>query len=328
MNEELLIRFLTHRCTLTELDTINEWIAADPANAKWLFDIEHIWSLKDELRFSDKKEIEAAYSRFVSHIKDKEAPPKQPKRIHPLSWVRYAAAVLLIAFLGANLYMQLDKDAIEMNIVEVPNGERASVTLSDGTKVWLNSQSRLTYPAKFANGQRSVKLEGEGYFEVTHNKKAPFYVQSNLIRVQVLGTKFNVKAYPDEPSLVTLTEGKVEVTTNNNEHKLILKPNEQASYSATTGMQLTKHINSTTVRLWTTGEMAYTNSMLAEIVKDLERQFNVRISITDKELASEVFTCHFKSSTRVDEVLKLLKETRQLDYSINGEDIKIYKPLK
>ncbi|WP_455592105.1 FecR family protein [Bacteroides sp.] len=328
MNEELLIRFLTHRCTSQELDILNDWIAADSANAKWLFDIEHIWSLKDELRFSEKKEIETAYNRFISYIKEKEAPVQKAKRTFALSWFRYVAAILLIAFLGSGLYLLMDKGTVEMNIIEVPNGQRASVTLSDGTTVWLNSQSKLTYPAKFIADKRSVKLEGEGYFEVTHNAKSPFCVESNLIHVQVLGTKFNIKSYPDEPSAVTLTEGKVEVSDNGNQYRVTLKPNEQVSYSTEAGMKLTKNINANMVKSWTKGEIAYTNKTLKEIANDLERQFNVHISITDRTLAAEIFTCHFKQATTVEEVLKLLKETRKLDYRINEQKIEIYQPLK
>lgn len=328
MNEELLIRFLTHCCTPEELNITNDWITAHPANAKWLFDIEHIWSLKDELRFSEKKEIEAAYNRFISQIKEKETSTRKAKRAITLSWFRYVAAILLIAFLGSGLYLLMDKDTVEMNIIEVPNGQRASVTLSDGTKVWLNSQSKLTYPAKFVKEKRSVRLEGEGYFEVSHNAKSPFCVESSLLHVQVLGTKFNVKSYPDEPSAVTLTEGKVEVSDNSNQYRITLKPNEQVSYSTKAGMKLTKNMNANMVKSWTAGEIAYTNKTLEEIANDLERQFDVHISITDRALASEIFTCHFKKATTVREVLKLLKETRQLDYSIKEQEIQIYKPLK
>lgn len=328
MNEELLIRFLTHRCTPDELNTINDWITSDPANAEWLFNIEHIWSLKDELRFSDKKEIETAYNRFVSHIKEKEATPRKARIVLSTSWLKYVAAIVIIAFLGANIYLFTNKESVEINTIEVPKGQRASVILSDGTKVWLNSQSKLIYPAKFLSQKRSVKLEGEGFFEVAHNAESPFCVESNLIHVQVLGTKFNMKSYPDEPSQVTLTEGKVEVTDNSNQHQVTLNPNEQVSYSVKTGMLLTQQVNTKTVKSWTSGEIAYTNKALKEIANDLERQFDVRISITDRALASEAFTCHFKKATTIKEVLELLKETRQLDYSIKEQEIKIYKPSK
>lgn len=328
MNEELLIRFLTRCCTPEELSIVDDWITADPANAKWLFDIEHVWSLKDELRFSEKKEIESAYNRFISIHKGERSTHVKSQRPLTPSWFRYVVGIFFIAFLGVSLYLLMDKDTVEMNIIEIPNGQRASVTLSDGTKVWLNSQSRLTYPAKFIAEKRFVKLEGEGYFEVAHNAKSPFCVESNLIHVQVLGTKFNIKTYSGAPSEVTLAEGKVEVSDNNNQYQITLRPNEQISYSTKNGMRLTKNVDASKVRSWIAGEIAYTNQTLEEIANDLERKFDVHISITDRALACEIFTCHFKKATTVKDVLKLLKETRQLDYSIKEQEVKIYKPLK
>lgn len=329
MNEELLIRFLTHRCTSEELKEVDEWMAADQANNNWLFEMERIWSLKDELRFSDKREIETAYIRFLSGLQGKEPEVKAiRKRSVYLSWVKYAAAVLLTGLLSTNLYFLLEEKPAATNMVEVPNGQRASLTLSDGTKVWLNSQSKFTYPAHFSSKDRNVKLEGEGFFEVTRNEKSPFIVHADLLQVKVLGTKFNVKVYGEEPSSITLAEGKIEVATNDNEHKITLKPNEQVVYSKESGLTVNKSVNPALVKSWTIGEAAYMNKNLADIVHDLERRFDVQITVNDQELTTELFTCRFKETATIHQVLTLLKETRKLDYKIVGDQVQIYKPLK
>lgn len=329
MSEELLIRFLTHCCNPEEIQKVDEWIAADQANANWLFEMERVWSLKDELRFSDKKEIETAYIRFIAGLQDTEKEEKiVRKHLLPFSWVKYVAAILVIGLLGTNLYLMFDKEEIAMNTVEVPNGQRASLTLSDGTKVWLNSQSKFTYPARFSSKDRQVRLEGEGFFEVTHKKEVPFIVQSELVDVRVLGTKFNVKVYHDEPTSITLAEGKVEVSTNDKEHKVTLRPNEQVTYSKETGLIVDKSVNADAIKSWTVGEAAYINKRLDEIANDLERKFSVHITIKDTVLAPEIFTCRFKESATIGQVLTLLKETRKLDYSIKGDNVQIYKPLK
>lgn len=328
MNEDLLIRYLTHSCTPAEIREIDEWIATDQANADWLFEMERIWSLKDELRFSEKKEIEAAYTRFISELQEKDMKNETEKLSFSLSWIKYVAAVVLIGLLSTNLYFLLEEKNELMNVVEVPNGQRVSLTLSDGTKVWLNSHSKFTYPAQFSSKSRNVTLKGEGFFEVTRNEKSPFTVYSELLKVRVLGTKFNVKAYEEEPFFITLTEGKVEVVTNDDEHKITMKPNEQVSYSRKNGMMLEKMVNTDTVRSWTLGEAAYINKRLDEITSDLERKFDVQIQILDQELASEIFTCRFKETATIDQVLTLLKETRKVDYKIQGDQIQIYEPLK
>lgn len=328
MDEELLIRFLTHRCSSDEIRKVDKWMAQDNANADWLFEMERIWSLKDQLRFSDKQEIEMAYARFMSGLQKKDIKVKKSWNHFYLSWMKYAVAIVLIGLLGANLYFLLQEESSSMNMVEVPNGQRVSLTLSDGTKVWLNARSKFTYPSAFAVKSRNVKLEGEGFFEVAHNSKLPFIVQSDLFFVRVLGTKFNMKAYLDEPSSVTLSEGKVEVVTNDNTHQMILKPNEQVTYTKKAGFVKAQVLNAEVARSWTLGEAAYINKRLDEITSDLERKFSVHIHIKDKSLASEIFTCRFKEGATIEQVLILLKETRDLDYVIKDDHIQIYKPIK
>lgn len=330
MNEDLLIRYLTHRCTPVEIKDVDKWVATDQANADWLFEMERIWSLKNELRFSDKKEIEDAYNRFVFSLQKDSLEKKiiSRKRSLSFSWLKYAVAIFLVGLLSMNLYLMFDEEEIRMNEIEVPNGQRVSLTLSDGTRVWLNARSKFTYPSAFAAKSRNVKLEGEGFFEVARNSKLPFIVQSDLVFVRVLGTKFNMKAYRGDPSSVTLSEGKVEVVANNNAHQMILKPNEQTIYTKEAGFVKTQVLNAEIARSWTLGEAAYINKRLDEITSDLERKFGVHIHIKDKSLASEIFTCRFKEGATIEQVLTLLKETRDLDYIIKNDQIQIYKPIK
>lgn len=325
MDEQLIIRFLTHTCIPGDARLIEQWIASDKANADRLFEMERIWSLKDELRFSDKKEIEEAYNRFTLSLQKNK---KIVQRFYLYSVLKYAAIILLIGLLGLNLYKMTQVESTGTNLIEVPKGQRASLTLSDGTKVWLNSQSKLIYPARFSDKERNIRLEGEAFFEVMHKKKIPFVVNTSLLAVKVLGTKFNVKAYFNEQSVVTLAAGKVEVETNDHKNKLTLMPNEQVSYSENSGMMLEKNINANTVKSWTDGEIAFVQQRLDNIIDDLERKFNVAIYITDSSLKAEIFTCRFKNTATIEQVLLLLKETRRIDYSFEGEQIRIFKPQK
>lgn len=143
-----------------------------------------------------------------------------------------------------------------------------------------------------------------------------------------MGTKFNVRAYNEEPSSITLAEGKVEVATNDNEHKVTLRPNEQVTYSKDDGLVVNKTVNASLVKSWTVGEAAYINKQLIDIVVDLERRFNVHITVKDLELNTELFTCRFKETAKINQILTLLKDTRKLDYKIQGDQIQIYKPIK
>ena len=265
----------------------------------------------------------------MSGLQEKEVKVEISRR-RPLyiSWMKYAAAIVLIGLLSTNLYFLLQEQPSSMNTIEVPNGQRASLTLSDGTKVWLNSHSKFTYPAQFSSKMRDVKLEGEGFFEVVHNEKAPFVVHADLLQVKVLGTKFNVKAYENESSFVTLADGKVEVVTNDNEHKVTMKPDQQVAYSKKNGLVINDKVDTNVIKSWTLGEAAYIKERLDEIVNELERKFNVRIEITDQELSAEIFTCRFKETATIGQVMALLKDTRKLDYRIHGDQIKICNPTK
>jgi ferric-dicitrate binding protein FerR (iron transport regulator) len=324
MDETLLLRFLMHRCNPAELKQIEQWTTADKANADWLFEMERIWGLKDEWRFSDTQEVEKAYRRFLTGIGKKE-PAKRHSAFSWPSLVKYAAAVAVIALLSANLYYMLrnDRPEISLNTVEVPKGQRTALTLSDGTKVWLNSQSTFTYPSAFSTKNREVTLVGEGFFEVVHKDKKPFIVHSSLLQTTVLGTKFNVKAYPEETAFVTLSEGKVEVSTTVEMNRLTLKPNQQVAYSEETGLTLAKKIDPELVKSWTVGELSFVDQPLSGIAADLERQFDVQIRIQEQSLAEDIFTCRFKETATIEQILLYLKETKRLDYKINGRQIRI-----
>lgn len=331
MDEQLLIQFLNKKCSAEELRRVEDWIQADAENANWLFDMERIWSLKEEIRFSEEKEISAAYNRFITQ--KPEAAIRRPQISHKrvLSWVGYAAAICIIAFLGTNLY-KLQKEAEivaqSMNVIEVPKGQRSAITLTDGTKVWLNAESRLVYPASFTANNRTVTLQGEGFFEVVHDEKSPFIVQTDLINVTVLGTKFNVEAYPEETVFVTLAEGKVEVASVEDDHRVTLEPNDQASYSRENGMNVKRNIDTDVLKTWTAGELSYVNKTLAYIVTDLQRRFNVKIVILDKELEIETFNSRVYGTATIEKVLNFLKETRRLDYRKNDEQYEIFKHKK
>lgn len=330
MNDTLLLRYLLNRCTPTEMKQLEEWVASDKENADLLFDAERMWQLKDECRFADHQKVEQAYQTFLSNLEKKKQLHDGGKKKHLsiLSLMKYAAVIVIILLLSSNLYYLFNKgdnaETALINTIEVPKGQRVSLTLSDGTKVWLNSQSKLTYPSGFSKEKREVSLVGEAFFEVAHDKTKPFMVSSYLLKVNVLGTKFNMKTYPDEVAKVTLSEGSVEVFTE--ENRITLKPNQQISYSVESGLILTKNIDTNLNKSWTVGELSFVNQPLIEIQKELERRFNVNILLKDTALANEIFTCRFKENITIEQVMKNLKDTKLIDYKIKDHQIEIFKP--
>lgn len=318
INEDVLIKFLEQSCSPEELKEVDEWIQASPENRDQLFELERVWSLKNEWLYAQPARIDKAYQAFE----------KKHFKSHSLHWqtfLKYAAVLFIGILLGIRSYIVFHEHEITeyANQIEVPIGERASLRLSDGTLVWLNSGSRLEYPTHFATDNRQVRLEGEAYFEVQRDEALPFIVQTNALDVKVLGTKFNVSSYEKEETIVTLKEGKVQVDCNAGKESYILHPNEQIVYSESKGAELLQ-VDANRISSWTTGDLIFVNEPLEHIVKVLERRFNVKIKIENSVLVNKRFTCTVKQAERADQVLDLLQKTRDLVYEKNNQTYIIY----
>lgn len=314
MNDQLLIRFITHQCTPEEVRQIDEWISSDKKNAEHLFEMERLWGLKNEALFSCEQEIETAYNQFIT-----KAHQKKRLRFY-LSWGKYAAMLALVILFSLNVYMLGQwGDTSGINIIEVPKGEMATVILSDGTKVWLNADTRFSYPSQFMGRKREVTIEGEGYFDVSSDKKRPFIVKGDMFNVSVLGTEFNIRAHKDEDAEISLKEGKIEVNrTGDDNKKIILNPNEQLCYTVDGKSILTKK-DLSSISNWSKGEVAFYSQPLSVITKTLERKYNVSIMIKGKNLEKEIFTCRTKAGVTLIEILDLLKDTQRIEYGFDND---------
>lgn len=327
MKDEILMRYITKCCSAAEEKEILEWLK-EKENRQRLFELEQIWGLKAEIRFSDRKRMDEAYRRLSGQLgfgKQTEKKKKQVWRLTGREWWKYAAVWVVVSLFAANLFYITKEEPETYNTVVVPRGQRVSLLLSDGTTVWLNAESRFSYPAKFSEKYRTVKLEGEGYFEVAHNPKCPFTVALPMLNVKVLGTKFNAKAYRDEPSWITLKEGSVEVSTLDNRNKERMVPNDQVYYTLSEGLVLIRSSARANVDSWTTGDLRFDNKTLKEMAKVIERRYDVKIKIVDSALVEEYFTCHFRKDLTVNQAMDLLKETRRVDYRIEKKTVYLYK---
>lgn len=195
-------------------------------------------------------------------------------------------------------------------VLTTPNGGQYQLTLADGTKVWLNASSKLTYPNIFGGEKRKVELEGEAYFEVAEDSEKPFVVDTGSERVEVLGTQFNVSAYKDELiSSVSLLEGSVKVILPNNFEKIIL-PGQQ---SLTQGNKMeVRQVNTDEVIAWKNGEFMFNNENLESVMRKLSRWYDLEIEVSPD--LSEVFI--WGSVSRYDDFSKVLELIEMIDESI------------
>ena len=335
MNEDVIFRFLNKKGDNSDLRQIAKWISESDENKKWLFGMEDLWSLKDKLKYSDKKEIAKAYKLFLE-ANGQNMESKTRIKLTPAYFkiAAIAASVAIIALLSANLFMMSSLDEsyydvsanVNVNEIDVPRGQIVTLTMSDKTKVYLNAETKFIYPSRFSKKNRIVKIIGEGFFEVEHNKESPFIVQSGSVNTTVLGTKFNVKAYHNEEISVTLLEGIVEVSKDQEEGVLRLdRPNQQVDVSKN-GFMRRGFVDAEILSQWTTGELYFVDKTLASIANTLERKFNVEISIQTEELSKTIFNSRIQKDASLNEILKILKETRKLDYSINEKQVYFKEP--
>jgi ferric-dicitrate binding protein FerR (iron transport regulator) len=219
-----------------------------------------------------------------------------------------AIFILLIGISGVCFYLQHQNNPTMVEI-SVAYGETKQVTLPDQTEVWLNAGSSLKYLSEFNHKIRSVSLTGEAFFSVTKNQSKPFVVETKNITVRVLGTKFNLKAYPNEHQTVaTLQEGKIEVQAENQQkHQLV--PNEQLIYNRESSTLNVVKINPKDIPDWKNGNLMFSEATLDEIFQTLERHFNISFDIDESiDLSIENYTIEFARNENLEQILQVLAD--------------------
>jgi len=192
-----------------------------------------------------------------------------------------------------------------MNQIIIPYGKRSELTLPDGTHIWLNSGSRLSYPSVFGSDSREVFLSGEAFFEVSHDKNRPFFVFANELKVKVLGTRFNISAYAEDPVIRTvLLEGKINACKNHRFAKEIgLSPGEGVTFNKEEGTMAMSKANIRLYTSWINGYLFFENEPITEVFKKLERYYNREIRV-DEKLSGSTFSGKLDLSEDIRQVIE------------------------
>jgi len=205
-----------------------------------------------------------------------------------------------------------ESEKIANNQLIIPFGNRSKVTLSDNTIVWLNAGSRLIYPSKFTGEQREVMLFGEAYFEVTKNVEMPFVVKTTSIDVKVLGTEFNVSAYPDDNVVQTvLKSGSVSILRNHGnifEKVLVLTPNQMALFDKTTQDSKIYTVDANDYTIWTKGLLSFDDLEMSRVLKSLERYYNIQIRYADPMVGSQRISGKLDLNKNLNEVFEYMSK--------------------
>lgn len=296
------------------------------------------YALMQDRAPEDNKLEEEDSTLLFAAIKQQIATPEivTPTVKSSLGWIGIAAAIFLVLFsILSGLYI-FKKDNSRNQLVNISTikDQKKKVILPDGTLVWLNAESKLNYPAQFSENKRELWLSGEGYFEVKHDAKRPFIVHTTSLAIRVLGTVFNVKAYPNEQTETSLLKGSVEVTLNHGSQQQVrLKPFQkliaivQKDRSLKKGEQLVRvgaiahDLNKSFIAetAWTQQKFSFSSEDLAAITHKLEQVYGVKIIFQDPQLRDLRFTGTFDNASMTT-VLNALQFSNEFEYRKEGEE--------
>ncbi|TKG95607.1 DUF4974 domain-containing protein [Puteibacter caeruleilacunae] len=278
--------------------------------------VEQHWDEFEEPQEKNKETLNRVYNQ-INEIIGKEKHSRKLSLIHYLTKV---AAILFIPLLIASLLLwnqrnEKNQEVATLNF-EAPYGIRSQFTLPDGTKGWLNSGSTLKYTAGLPS-QRSVELEGEAYFQVKRDEARPFYVQTDAFDIKVLGTKFNVNTFDGEvDGDLVLESGSVQIIDRTNKNKtLMVKPGQRITYEKKLGAYYRSSVDVDEYINWIEGKLVFQNEPLKEVVKRMERYYNVEFEIKDEALPSLKFRAVLEEEL-LEESLRYMSLVLPIEYKI------------
>lgn len=283
------------------------------------------WALFSSTKNMADYDIEKSYKQLQKKIEIEEA---KEHRLRINQFFKYAA--IFIVLLGIPLFFYLNRQPEQMVLsvqelkytsVVADNGQTSKIILPDSSVVWLNSGTKLTYNNGYSFDNRDLVLEGQAFFSVTRNEMIPLTVACSEIKVKVLGTKFDVEAYPDESKInVVLESGQVKLEHNQIESfNLKMEPGERAQYNVETKKFLVDKVETEDFTNWKEGYLVFRDSPMSEVIEKLERKFDVNIVIKSKRGENSKFNAKFKDE-KLSEILDYIEYSCSYHYRIVDND--------
>lgn len=302
MTTDLLQKYIVGDASLDEKEQVVNWIEASQKNMHEYMALRKIYDIQvwHDTEIKERRQEPTEKRHFIRTIY------REAIKI---------AAIFALAFVILQYFESPIKE--EFQSCYVPEGQRAELQLPDGTKVWLNAKSKLTYPTNFNGKNRKVTLVGEGYFAVARNEKKPFIVHAQQYDIRVLGTEFNVIAYPHSNFFETsLLKGSVQISTpHSGTHKLI--PNRRIYFQNDTLHE--GPIENSDHFLWRKGLICFNDESVGDIIKKLEIYYDITIIVKNRSILDNRYSGKFRMKEGVEHVLKVLQLKHKFSYEKDEE---------
>ncbi len=314
---------------------VREWILRNPDDQECLQSLKNHWDLlEDNLQERDLRQLDRLLENI--HLKAgirtsvQGASAQKLGNNKRISLLQIAAALIfpVLIYSAFNHFRNIgNPESLNLLIVEQADRETRHFFLPDSTEVWLNSDSRISYQKDLKKaGRRLVSLSGQAYFKVFHDASHPFIVKTPQIDIRVLGTCFDVSAYPDDPLISsTLEEGSIALLDKNGKQLEKLVPGEQAVFNSTSSSLQKERVKTEEFTSWKSGKLIFRNAGIAEVAKKLEHRFGCTISISP-ELLNENPTYTFTiQQEKLEEICRLIELSTKAKATINGQHIQFEK---
>lgn len=309
-----------------ERHKVDMWINSSAENRKLFEQLLNEWeNIYDSPEQSVRADKDKIWSGISSHIRT-SLPVKSYTRKILIKVAGIAAMLAIIVGVAATVFVKSTIDSAflsqSVTTIETRQGQKMQMTLPDGTKVWLNSGSKLTYAGDSNRSERIVNLEGEAFFNVTKNQSKKFKVRTSGVDIVVKGTSFDVSAYNDDREIsVSLLEGKVVITDKTGKYMTDLNPDELAIISRQNLKYTLFKDDANTYRSWTEDQLIFYNEDIHEVAKKLERWYGINIKLVNPN-EKQKYTFSVKTES-LRELLELFNKLTPIDYKINGKEVTI-----
>ena len=318
---QLLKHFYQHSYPPEVEEKIQKWIIKDKWTAEKNNALSAIW---EETEIAPNDNTYKALEKVKNTIKQLES-RKKTLRMRRILLGSAAVIIPVLLLLGSYLYINREVEMIE---VETASNQQKQCTLPDGTILLLNSCTKITYPSRFKGSIRGVTLEGEAYFSVAKDATKPFIVKTNDLSIKVLGTKFNVSAYPtNDRTIATLNSGKIQVDVQSGkaDNRYILTPNQEIIFNKINKSVLINTVTAGNV-YWKDGSLLFQDATFNDIVNTIERRYGVTIDYNKQDFLNTPYTIKFLNNESLDDILDILQDVvGEMEYKKEKSRITIRK---
>lgn len=326
MEQKEIIEKIIRNEPLFRSKELLSWIRESEENRDEFIRYKNTWAMLQQGKEMSEKFVADDFKRMKRRIKT------SGRLLGFRQLIKYAAIIILAIIGGYMLHSvttMTENQEVSMNEISVPNGNRSLIVLPDGSKAWLTNGSKISYPENFTGKTRDVKLKGEAFFTVAHNKQKPFFVNIGGHRVKVLGTEFSVVAYPDDKLVqVDLISGKVQMDIQDktgNYKSYPLKPLHSLVLDKTSGnLKNNVKIPDGFFKYWQEGVYEFKDESFESLAQRIERLYSVKIVFKDSRLRQSAFTGAFHIDSNIYTIIETFKRASRLPFKYEIEKDKIY----